>query len=198
MVYTTTMQPGGKYYGAAADYNKSSGPNFGNLLKFAGIFVGAIVLIAGGFFAYTFFTSAGKNNAAQLVAREKQLLAFVTNNQDDITSDTLKTVNSNAISLLASNSYALSQGLKTFGLTAVPDPITKSEADTTSAKTLAEAKVRANFDRVYLELLREKIAATESLARTVQSGSSGSMKTAVTTLLSNLSAIDNQLAKLQL
>ena len=53
-------------------------------------------------------------------------------------------------------------------------------------------------DSLYLELLREKIAATESLARTVQSGSSGSMKTAVTTLLSNLSAIDNQLAKLQL
>lgn len=192
------MQPGGKFYGAAAEYNKGGGLNFGNVLKIAGLAVGVIILIAAGFFGYTFLTSAGKNNAAQLVAREKQLLNFVTNNKEDITSDAFKTVNSNAISLLSSDSYALTQGLKTFGLTAVPEAITKGEADSTSAKTLTNAKVQATFDQVYLELLREKIAATESLARTVQSGSSGSMKTAVTTLLSNLSAIDGQLAKLQL
>lgn len=198
MVYTTTMQPGGKYYGAAAQYNKNSGLDFSKLLKIAGLVVGVIILIAAGFMGYNFLTSAGKNNAAQLVARERQLLTFVTNNKEDIVNDTFKTVNSNAISLLSSDSYALQQGLKTFGLTAVPEDITKSEADTTSAKTLASAKTQANFDKVYLELLREKIAATESLARTVQSGSSGTMKTAVDTLLTNLSAIDAQLAKLQL
>ncbi len=198
MVYTTTMQSNGKFYGAAAEYNKGSGMNFSKLLKIAGLVVGGIILIAAGFFGYSFLTSAGKNNAAQLVAREKQLLTFVTNNQDDISSDTFKTINSNAISLLSSDSYALTQGLKTFGLNTVPEPITKAEADSTSAKTLASAKVQSNFDQVYLELLREKIAATESLARTVQSGSSGTIKTAVTTLLDNLSIIDSQLAKLQL
>lgn len=198
MVYTTTMQPGGKYYGAAAQYNKNGGINFGNLLKIAGLVVGIIILIAVGFLGYNLLTSAGKNNAAQLVAREKQLMNFVTSNKEGITNDTFKTINSNAISLLSSDSYALQQGLKTFGLTTVPEDIAKGEVDSASAKTLANAKVQDNFDQVYLELLREKIAATESLARTVQSNSSGTMKTAVQTLLTNLSAIDSQLAKLQL
>lgn len=196
MVYTTNMQPNAKYYGAAAQYNKSSGPNFGNLLKIAGLVVGVIVLLAGAFLAYNFFTSAGKNTAAQLVARQKQLLAFVTANQENINNDMLKTVNSNAVSLLSSDSYALQQGLKSVGLSAVPEAIAKSEADSTSAKKLANAKVQNTFDQVYLDLLREKLAATEALARTVHNN--GSMKTVTQTLLTNLAAINSQLATLQL
>lgn len=190
------MQPNAKYYGAAAQYNKSSGPNFGNLLKIAGLVVGVIVLLAGAFLAYNFFTSAGKNTAAQLVARQKQLLAFVTANQENINNDMLKTVNSNAVSLLSSDSYALQQGLKSVGLSAVPEAIAKSEADSTSAKKLANAKVQNTFDQVYLDLLREKLAATEALARTVHNN--GSMKTVTQTLLTNLAAINSQLATLQL
>lgn len=196
MVYTTTMQPNAKYYGAAAQYNKTGGSNFGNLLKIAGLVAGVILLLVSAFLAYDFITSAGKNTAAQLVARQKQLLSFVTTNQENITDDTLKTVNSNAISLLNSDSYALLQGLKSVGLSVVPEAITKSEADSTSAKTLTNAKVQGNFNQVYLELLREKIAATESLARTVQGN--GSMKPATQKLLTDLSAIDDQLAKVQL
>lgn len=190
------MQPGAKYYGAAAQYNKNSGSNFSKILKIAGLLAGVLILLSGLFLAYNFITSAGKNTAAQLVARQKQLLSFVTTNQENITNDTLKTINSNAISLLNSDSYALGQSLKALGLSTVPEDITKSEADTTSAKTLTNAKVQDTFDAVYLELLREKIAATESLARSVQNNAP--MKKAVDTLLVNLSAIDSQLAKLQL
>jgi len=196
MVYTTTMQPNAKYYGAAAQYNRPGGSSLGRLLKLAGLVVGIILLLFGGFLAYNFITSSGKNTAAQLVARQKQLLSFATINQETINNDMLKTINSNAVSLLSSDSYALQQGLKSVGLAMVPEAITKSEADATSAKTLASAKVQDTFDQVYLELLREKIAATESLARTVQGN--GSLKAATQTLLTNLSAIDNQLSKLQL
>lgn len=197
MVYTTIMQPGGKYYGAAAQYN-SSGPRLGNLFKIIGLVVGVLVLISLGFLGYTVLTSTNKNTAAQLVARQRQLTTFVAAHQTDISNDTLQTINSNANSLLTSDGYALLQGLKTFGLTAVPEDIAKNEADTTSTKTLDNAKIQNNFDRIYLELLREKVAATESLARTVRSNSNGTMKTATDTLLTNLSVIDEQLAKLQL
>lgn len=197
LVYTKAMQPNAKFYGAAAEYNKTSGPNLGNIFKIAGIVVGAIVLIAVGFFVFNLITSGSKNSAAQLVAREKQLLSFVTTNQDSIASDDFKTVNSHATNLLTSDGYALQQGLIALGLAAVPEQIAKAEADTTSAKTLATATSQNNFDAVYLELLREKIAATESLARTVQSGTTGKMQAAATTLLTNLSAIDEQLATLK-
>ena len=191
------MQP--KYYGAAAQYNKPAGTPIGMILKFIGIGVGVIVLITVAFFAYSALTSGGKNTAAQLVAREKQLLSYLTSNQGSITSDVLRTANSNAISLLTSDSYALAQGIKTaYGLATVPDAITKAEADTTSKKTLDTAKIQSRFDRVYLELLREKVAATQQLAQTVLASSSGSLKTAVETTISHLTTVDEQLAKIQL
>jgi hypothetical protein len=63
---------------------------------------------------------------------------------------------------------------------------------------LATAVIQSRFDAVYLQLLREKIAATQQLARSVQGNSSGTMKTAVQALIANLTTIDGQLTKLQL
>lgn len=197
MVYNVAMEP--KYYGAAAEYNKSGGSGFGNILKIFGLVVGVIVLITIGFFAYNVLTSGGKNSAAQLVARERQLLTFITVNQAGIDNDNLKTVSSNALSLFTSDSYALSQGLKTsFGLAAVPDVIAKTEVDTTSTKALDTAKIQSRYDQVYLELLRDKIAATQQLARSVLNNSNGAFKTAAETSIKNLTTVDEQLAKLQL
>jgi hypothetical protein len=200
MVYTINMQStnSGKYYGAAAQYNKSSGLGFGGLLKIAGLVVGILVLITLGYFGYSALTSAGRNAAAQLVAREKQLLSFVATNQSALSSDDLKTVASNSISLFTSDGYSLLQVLKGFGLSAVPDIIAKAEVDSTSAKTLATAKIQSQFDKVFVQLLRDKIAAEQSLARTVLDSANSNSKTLVQTHLSNLTTIDEQLVKLRL
>lgn len=202
MVYNEyNMQPSSsttKYYGAAAQYNKTSN-GLGGLFKIIIIVLGVILLLSLGFIGFSLLTSAGKNDAARFWAREKQLLSFVTTNQSSITSDDFQTTNSNARSLLTSDLYAVQQSVKnSYGLTTIPDTIAKSEVDTTSATALQNATVQSRFDTVYVQLLRDKIASAESLARTVQNGSSDTLKTAVQTALNNLVIIDNQLAKLQL
>ena len=199
MVYNTTM-PAAKFYGAAAQYNKPPGFGVGgNLLKIAGIVVAALVLLTAGYIGFNALTSGGRNDASRLVARERVLLSFLSTNQSMITSDDLKTVNSNAISLQTSDVYALQQGLKSnFSVTTIPDDITKSEADTTSAKTLATAKTQGRFDQAYVQLLRDKIATLQSLENGIFTSSNGSLKTAVQTNLDNLKIIDEQLAKLDL
>ena len=195
------MQPNSlstRYYGASAQYNKSGNPG-GRLLKLALLILVIIVLLSGGFIAFTALTSAGKNDAARLIARERQLLSFLSSNQGSIGNDDFQTANSNAISLTPSDLYALQQGLRlAYGLTAVPDAIAKAEVDTTSAGVLKTAQIQSRFDAAYLQLLRDKIASTESLARSVMANSSGTFKTAIQTQLNNLVIIDNQLAKIQL
>jgi hypothetical protein len=191
------MQP--KYYGAAAEYNKPQSTGLGKILKLVGMVVGIIVLITIAYFAFMALTSGGRNSAATLVAREKQLITFMTSNQATIENDNLRTINSSGSTLITSDHYALSQGLKaSYGLATPPEEITKAEADTTSKKTLDNAKIQSRFDVVFVELLQEKIASTQQLARTVRDGSNGALKTAAEATIKNLTTIDEQLAKLQL
>lgn len=191
------MQP--KYYGAAAEYNKPQSTGLGQILKIIGMVVGIIVLITIAYFVYSALTSGGRNNAATLVAREKQLITYMTTNQATLENDNLRTINSNGSALITSDHYALTQGMKTaYGLATPPEEITKAEADTTSKKTLDNAKIQSRFDTVYIELLQEKIASTQQLARSVRDGSSGTLKTAAEATIKNLTTIDEQLAKLQL
>lgn len=195
------MQPSGitsKYYGAAAQYNKG-GSSGSRLIKLLFLILGILVLLSLAYIGISALTSAGKNDAAKLVARERQLLNFMSSYQGSIANDDFQTTNSNAIALATSDLYALQRGLQTsYGLSTVPDAIAKSEIDTTSATALKTAQIESRFDAAYLQLLRDKIAATESLARTVESGSGGTLKTAIETQLNNLVNVDNQLAKLQL
>jgi hypothetical protein len=191
------MQP--KYYGAAADYNRPPSTGLGKILKLVGLVVGIIVLITIAYFAFMALTSGGRNSTATLVAREKQLTTFMTTNQATLENDNLRTINSNGSTLITSDHYALTQGMKAaYGLTSPPEDITKSEADTTSKKTLDTAKIQSRFDTVYVELLQEKIASTQQLARSVRDSSSGALKTAAEATIKNLTTIDEQLAKLQL
>lgn len=195
------MQPNitSKYYGAAAQYNKKPSSPGGRLLKIGLLVVLTIVVLSAGFIAFSALTSGGKNDAARLSARQRQLILFLTANQKSIGNDDFQTVNSNAISLATSDLYAIQQGLSTaYGLTSVPDAIARSEIDTTSTPVLKDAQIQSRFDTVYLKLLRDKITSTESLARSVMAGAGGTLKTAIQTELNNLIAIDNQLAKLQL
>lgn len=196
MVYTTIMQP--KFYGAAAQYNRPNNGGLGQILKIIGLVAGVLLLLTGAYFAYGLFTSGSKNSAAQLVARQRQLLSFMTTNQNSITNPDFKTINSNAISLATSDNYSLTQGLRNYGLTAVPEAVAKLEVDTTSSKTLATAVIQSRFDAVYLQLLREKIAATQQLGQSVLGSAGGTMKTALQTTLSHLTTVDETLAKLQL
>lgn len=195
------MQPNitSKYYGAAAQYNKKNDSPGGRLLKIGLLALLIIVVLSGGAIAFSALTSGGKNDAARLVARERQLIIFLTNNQKSIANDDFQTANANALSFATSDYYSLQKGLSAaYGLTSVPDAIAKEEIDTTSAAALKTAQIQSRFDTVYLQLLREKITNTEGLARTVLNSANGTFKTAIQTQLDNLTAVDNQLAKLQL
>lgn len=188
------MQP--KYYGAAANYNSGGAGIGGNLLKIIALVVGVLVLITIGFFAFNAITSGPRDNAARLVVRERQLLSFMNTNQEKIASDNLRTINSTAISLLTSDTYALQQGLRSahrMTLDDIPGTITASEADAKSASELTAAQVQSRFDQVYVQILRNKIASSLKLANEVLGQSRGSLKTAVQTSISNLKNIDQKL-----
>lgn len=197
MVYNTTMQP--KYYGAAAEYNKG-GPSLNSrVLRLTLLVLGIIVLITVAYFIVSLISNGPRDNAARLLARNRQLLVFMANNQKSLNSEDTKTVTTNAISFAYSDNYAISQGLATnYNLTTVPDVISKSEVDTTSAALLTTATINSRFDAEFVQLLRDKIAADLQLAHQVQGSVGGTLKAAVGTAIGHLNTTDEQLARLKL
>ncbi len=189
------MQP--KFYGAAAQYNKPSDSKLGAVLKIAGLVLLILVLITAGYYLVTALTSTNKNQAARLVAREKQLVSYISTYSKSITDDSLSTVSSNAYALATNDYYALQQGLKSsYSLSAVPDSITAEEADSTSESKLATAQSQNKFNEVYASLLKSKVTSAKTLALEVASNSSGKMKTAANTTAEHLTEISDQLTAL--
>lgn len=194
------MQP--KYYGAAAQYNKSTGGNgngISGILKIFGIFVGAIIIIA---IAFSVVTSIGKgpsNEFARLVARATELQTLLDKQKVNIRSSDLKTINASGQILMAGDVAALTDALTTsFGVEGVPEDIAAAEADPTTETTLKNAGLTGTFDKVYVGVLRDKIAASYDLANTLLGSASGDTKTALEKAMDTLTSLDSQLEKLQI
>lgn len=192
------MQP--KYYGAAADYNKPSGPSINKRLIFfvlAGL--GILLLLAVGFAIITSLSAAPRADLGRLILREQQLQAFITTNQKAVRTDELSKVSSEALILVTTDTSALNKQLVAiYGSTEVPPEVATSEVDTTSVEKLKTAASVGKYDQVYLQLLRDKIAASMQLATSLKSSSSGGLTTTLNQNLANLSTIDKQLSALKL
>jgi hypothetical protein len=194
------MQP--KYYGAAAEYNKpvsGGGGGLSGILKIFGIFVGAILLIA---IAFTVVNSIGKgpsNEFARLVARTTELQTLLDKQKPNIRSSDLKTINATGQILMAGDVAALSEQLTVaFGAEGVPEDITAAEADPTIETTLKNAGLTGTFDKVYVGVLRDKIASSYDLANTLLGSASGDTQAAVQKTIDTLTSLDSQLEKLQI
>ncbi|MGH7196992.1 MAG: hypothetical protein ACREGJ_04510 [Candidatus Saccharimonadales bacterium] len=193
------MQP--QYYGAAAKYNKPRGFQFNGrtVMMIALGFVG-LILITIGFVLVGSLTSGPKNNLAALVVREEQLQTFIKNAQGKIKSGDLAKINSDAHLLIATDSLALRAQLGTvYGQKKISDDIVKREADSASAKKLADAELINAFDTTYSRILRDKLASAFQLANKVRLESKNSnLKKVLAQAITNLETIDKQVADLKL
>lgn len=193
------MQP--KYYGAAAQYNKPVGGGGGlsGILKIFGIFVGAIILIAVAFSIVSTINQGPSNEFARLVARVTELQTLLDKQRPNIRSSDLKTINATGQLLIAGDAAALNKQLTaSFGLEAVPEAITAAEADPTAETTLKNASLTGTFDKVYVGVLRDKIAASYDMANSLLSSASGDTQAVLKKTLETLDALDAQLEKLQI
>lgn len=194
------MQP--KYYGAAANYNKPSGGMTGlsGILKIFGIFVGVVILLAIAYSIVTGISKGPQDNLARLVAREKALQTLLEKQKTNIRSGDLRTVNASAHILTVGDAATANRLLASvYGAKEVPKEITAAETDATLETTLKNAVLVGTFDKTYVDVLREKIAASYSLAQTVSNAANNKeLKTATQHMMNNLSTIDTQLEQLDL
>lgn len=192
------MQP--KYYGAAAQYNKPAGgpTGLGTILKIFGIFVGAIIIIAVGFSIFATFSKGPQNDFAKLVARMDNLRALLDAKSGNIRSSDLKTINANALLLVSGDASLLTKQLQSsFDLKEVPPDIAASVDDPSIDTTLDNAVLTGTFDKAYVAVLRDAIAKTYDLAQDLQGAGGTATKEAVKKTIESLTAIDEQLSRLQ-
>lgn len=185
-----------RYYGAAANYNK---PHFKiGLIGIISLVLGVLILLVIGFFVVNLATSGPRTEAMKLIAREKNFLKFLTDNQKSITNEDLSVVNSSAVSLQTSDFYSLQKGIKNnYNVDEIPDEVFTAEADTTSKDKLATAKTKIEFDQVYVQIVHDKIASIQQLADTVNQNAGGSFKTAIDTNLANLKVVDQKMTQIK-
>lgn len=194
------MQP--KYYGAAAQYNqpaRGGGGGISGILKIFGIFVAAIIVIAIGFSVATSIGQGPSNEFARLVARATELQTLLDKQKSNIRSSDLKTINATGHILVSGDIALLNEQLTTtYNLEAVPAEISAAEADPTIETTLKNAGLTGTFDKVYIGVLRDKIASTYDLANTLMGSASGETKAALEKTNATLTSLDAQLEKLQI
>jgi hypothetical protein len=192
-----------KYYGAAAEYHKPTGgvPAFNpRIFIVIGLVVGLLVVLGIGYSFISSLSQGPQQDYTSLVARETALQALIDKQKTNIKSDDLKTINTNANMLLLTNLNTLNGLLKSqFGLDAVPETVTATEADPTTDTTLQTAQLGGTFDQAYIAALQNKVASGLQLAQKVEGESSGAkLKAALESLKVTLNSISDSLSKVQL
>lgn len=184
-----------KYYGAAAEYNKPSGFSFNNRVVFIILLVVvALIFVSVGLALFNAARQAPGIELATLVLREQKLQQFIAGEQKNIKSGKLSQINSNANLLLTSDTVALNKQLRaTYGAVELPEETVRGEVDRTSEKLLKDAQLIDKYDDRYASILREKIAASQQLAKKILENASGALKNALTQNAENLRTIDTQL-----
>ncbi len=192
------MEP--KYYGAAAEYNKSGGLRFNR--KFLMIGLGVVMLIVVLIVATAIINSinAGPTrDLATLVARQTALQTLLEKNKDLIKGGELRKANADTNLLLISSSVTLTSYMESvYGLKAIPTDIAAAEADKTITDDLKTAEHVGKFDSTLISIVRSKLASTLLQTKKVL-GEVGDedLKTALRNTVTAIESADKQLASLQ-
>lgn len=193
------MQP--KYYGAAAQYNKSGGssPISKRVLMIAGLGVGVLFIIIIAFMVIGALTRGPQDDFARYTQREADLVTLMDKQKTNVQSADLHTINSTALILFSGDSGAANTLLSSvFSTAAVPDNIIAEVADSTTDATLKNATLTNTFDSVYIGVIRDKITTLYNLARNISSATNNTtLKTALDHSMSDLTSVDDQLSKLK-
>lgn len=172
----------GTYYSNSA---KKPGPS---MQKY--IIIGLIlaVLLGGAMLLLSLSSNSAKSDINLLAARENSLMTLTTGSQSKIRSADLATANSNASILLASDVNTL---LGASGTDKLDSDLIKQEADTNSDK-LEQSSLLNKFDETYRQIVIDKTATMITQATKLRDQSSGSSKTALDQVLTNIQSINKQ------
>ena len=146
------------------------------------LIIGGLVAVIGG--GFMLFASGDNSNQLQqrLSVRQDTTLNLLADGQKNISDDDLAKVNSELYLILLGDDTALTSALKTAGLKKVDKTIKAAEADTESFEALTAARLNAQYDSVYLNVLIRKLESLQALLKEVNSNTrSRSLKAAVAT-----------------
>lgn len=144
---------------------------------------------------------ASQDNTGQLQqrlsARQATTLKLIADGQKNISDDDLAKINSELSLILIGDNTTLTAALKTAGLKKV-DPATKSaEADAESFEALTTARINAQYDSAYQNILMQKLESLQALLKELHGKTrSKSLKAAVATEYSHVTNYLSQLETL--
>ena len=144
-------------------------------------------------------SGGGKDDIARISARYSSLSKFISSNQNSIKNSNLRTINSNANLLIASDDSTFRAILTgTYGEKAPSKTIVAAEADT-SEPQLKEASLIDRFDTKYLSILEEKLTNTQLLLKKIsRENKKADVQAATETASKNIEDIYKQLETLSL
>jgi hypothetical protein len=195
-----------KYYGAAAPNTKPSlskglgGGGIGKILAIVGLAIFVIIMLFAGFALVGNLTKGPQDEFIALTARTDNLQALFEAEKSNITNGDLKVINSQAATLLLSSSFDLSDQLsKLYGVKELTEEVKSAQSVTDAKDELDKAKVNGTFDRTYVTQMTDKVNGTFDMAKKLKSAAdSKSAKDVLDKLMASLTAINDQLDKVQL
>lgn len=142
---------------------------------------GLVAVIGGGFMLFASGDNSGQLQQ-RLSARQDTTLKLIADGQKNISGDDLAKVNSELSIILHGDDTALSAALKTAGLKKVDKAIKAAEADTESFEALTTARLNAQYDITYQNILTQKLESLQALLKELHDKTrSKSLKAAVAT-----------------
>jgi hypothetical protein len=193
-----------KYYGAAAQYNKpAAGGGLGGIGKIAMIvgFIAFVILsLIGGFMLVGSLTKGPQDEFVSLAARTANLQTLFDKQRANLTNGDLKKINAEAATLLQSSAIDLKNQAGTlYGVQEIPEAVNAAEAMGDAQDALDKAKVSGTFDRTYVTQLTDKVNGTFDLAKKLKGEvDDKATKTMLDRMMAALTAINDQLSKVQL
>lgn len=176
---------------------KQNGSGRSNKLFFGVLGLGLLLIIG---FAIVLVSSArGPSEITQmetLAAKFKSLQTITDNAGRNISDDNLQSINANLDTQLTNINQNISVPLKKNGINIqkLPKNITDSASLATVTTKLADAKLNAVYDRTYASEMSFQLSEVFIMMREISNGSkSQSMHAFITTAISNLQPIDQQL-----
>jgi hypothetical protein len=193
-----------KYYGAAAQYNKpAAGGGLGGIGKIAmivGFIAFVILILIGGFMLVGSLTKGPQDEFVSLAARTANLQTLFDKQRANLTNGDLKKINAEAATLLQSSAIDLKNQAGTlYGVQEIPEAVNAAEAMGDAQDALDKAKVSGTFDRTYVTQLTDKVNGTFDLAKKLKGEvDDKATKTMLDRMMAALTAINDQLSKVQL
>lgn len=134
----------------------------------------------------------------RLHARQTTTIKLIADGQKNLSNDDLSKINSELSLILSGDHTELVAALKAAGLTKIDVSIKSTEADTEVFETLKTAKLNAQYDSAYQNILTQKLESLHALLKEVHGKTrSPELRTAIAVEYKHLTPYINALSELE-